>query len=260
MRKITQSIFLFALLLMFAGVPSVGFADVTDVDFQKAFIELRAARKDFNDAREQENQERIQAGREQNQEKRLQAKQRQGDAEKRKEEHRKVVLLRLIDIQIEHLNRTEERIGRMNNIETTLKTQLNAEIGKSIQKLREERVSVQNASTVEELSALAKEIHERFKSYRDVVRKIVDAIHASRLTKVTAQAEKRAVNVKEKIDELREEGKDTSEIEEDLDNAEKKIDDTKEKAERRDFRNANEDLKDAYRQFRKVVDTAKEMD
>lgn len=257
MKKLSFKFAPVVISLMLAGIPSAGIAQTTDTDFQNALTQLRQARQAFKDAKAQEDSERRQVTQEQNQARRQQAEQRRAEAQKRREEHRKTVLLRLIDIQIKHLNRTKERVSRMPNIEASLKTQLNAEIDKNIQKLNDEKVKVQNASTPEELKALAKEIRDLFKSYRETVKQIVDAIHASRATAAIAKAEDRAAAIKAKIDELKAAGKDASTLEADLDDAEQKIDGAQEKIGRKAFREVSEDLKGAYQKFRSIAQKAK---
>lgn len=257
MKKLSLQFAPVLISLMVAGMPLAGIAQTTDVDFQNALTQLRQARQTFKDAKVQENNERQQAAGEKNQAKRQQVEQRRAEAQKKREEHRKTVLLHLIDIQIKHLNRTKERVGRMPNIESSLKTQLNTEIDKNIQKLNDEKTKVQNATTVEELKTLAKEIRDIFKSYREVIKQIVDAIHASRATAAVAKAEDRVTVIKANIAELKAKGKDTSSLEADLNDAGKKIDEAREAVGRKIFKESNEDLKGAYQKFRGIAEKAK---
>lgn len=257
MKKIAQLSLALIFSLVLAGAPAVSRAKTSDADFQNAFKPLREARQKFKDAKAQEANERATGTRGLSPVKRQETEQRKADAKKRKEEHRKTVLLRLIDIQIKHLNRTKERVNRMPNIETALKTQLNAEIDKNIQKLNEEKTKVQNAAATDDLKALAKEVHDLFKSYREVVKQIVDAIHASRQTAAVAKAEDRAAAIKAKIEELKATGKDTNALEAELAEAKKKIDEAQENIGRKAFREANEDLKSAYQKFRDIANKAK---
>lgn len=257
MKKITQIFLPVIVSLMLTGMPSAGLAQTTDADFQNALTQLREARQNFKDAKAAEANERAQAGQEQNQVRRQQAEQRRAEAQKKREEHRKTVLLRLIDIQIKHLNRTKERVNKMPNIDASPKTQLNAEIDKDVQKFNDEKIKVQNTTTPEELKAFAKEIRDLFRSYREVVKQIVDAIHASRQTAAAAKAEDRAAVIKAKIEELKAAGKDTSALDADLSDAKKQIRDTQEKIGRKAFREANEDLKGAYQKFHGIAEKAK---
>ena len=86
------------------------------------------------------------------------------EAQKKMEEKRKEALLRLIDIQIKQYNKTRERVEKMPNIDAALKTELNTEIDRAIQKLNEVKTRVEQAVTKEEIKNLAKEIKELFKS------------------------------------------------------------------------------------------------
>lgn len=257
MKKLSFLFLPVIVAFMFAGMPLFSVAHATDDDLQGALDQLRQARQSYKEAKAQEENEKQQAARERNQARRQQADERRAAAQKIKDEHRKTVLLHLIDIQIRHLDRTKERVSRMPNIEDALKIQLNSEIDKNIQKLNDTKNKVQNAKTTEELKALTKEIHDFLKSYREVVEQIVGAIHASRATKAVAKAEDRAAAIKAKIAELKAAGKDTTELEADIDEAGEKIDDAQENMGRKAFREANEDLKGAYQKFRDIAQKAK---
>ena len=144
----------------------------------------------------------------------------------------------------------------MPNIDASLKAQLEVEIDKEIQKLNEEKAKVQNAGTPAELKALAEEIKGLFKSYRETVKKIVDAIHSSRLTNAIGKAEDRLSAIKAKLDELKNQGKDISGLQGNLDNAGEKISEARSNV-TQDIAKAMQALKDAYKKFRDIADGAK---
>lgn len=145
----------------------------------------------------------------------------------------------------------------MPNLTAELKNQLASEVDGTVQKLNELKTRLQNASGQEAVKALAKEVRDFFKSKHEVVKKIVEAIHASRATNAVTKAEERAAAIKAKIQELKSQGKNTSELESELSEAEEKIDEAREAIGRKEFREANEDLKGAYQKFRGVVEKVK---
>jgi len=69
--------------------------------------------------------------------------------------------------------------------------------------------------------------------------------------------EGRASAIKEKLEDLKGKGKNTSGLEEDLEDAETDINDAKDAVGRKAFKEANEDLKGAYQKFRDIAEKAK---
>ena len=63
--------------------------------------------------------------------------------------------------------------------------------------------------------------------------------------------------IDEKLQELKGQGKDTTELEEELDAADVDIEEAKEEIGRKEFREANEDLQGAYQKFRSIAEKAK---
>ena len=237
--------------------PSVGIAQTTDADFQNALNQVRQSRQAFRDAKTQEANEDAEISRAQGQAQREAAQQRREAARERKEEKRKEVLLRLIDIRVKHLNRINERVQRMPNITDDLKAELATEIDAQVQALNDQKGRVESAEGREAIKTLAKEIRDLFKAKREVIKSIVDAIHASRADIAAAKAAARAADMDEKLQELKGQGKDTTELEEELDEAEIDIDDAKEAIGKKEFKEANEDLKGAYQKFRSIAEKAK---
>ncbi len=257
MKKLLLLLVPVVISVMFAGIPSVGVAQTTDTDLQNALTQLRQSRQDFKDSKAQEVNAASEEGGAKGQAARQAAQQKRAEAQKRMEEKRKEVLLGLVDIQIKWMNRTKERVQKMPNITNDLKTQLSTEVDASIQKLNDEKAKIQSASGQGAIKSLAKEVRDLFKSKKEIVKKIVDAILTSCANNVIAKAEDRAAAIKAKVEELKSAGKDTSELETDLDSAEKKIDDAQARVGRGAFKEANEDLKGAYQEFRGIADKAK---
>ena len=259
MRKI-KSLFIPALIFSaLIGLASFNSAVANSDEFDNALNQLRQARQAFKEERAQEQNERQEALTERNQQRHQELEQQRVATEAKREEQRKKVLLRLIDIQIKHLERTEERINRMPNIDESLKTQLTTEANNMIQKLNAEKVKVQSASTMEELKSLAKELKTLFKEKRELIKKIVDAIHASRLNTAVSKAENRLAGLRAKVTELKNAGKNVAELEAKLSEAEGKIDDAQTKITSGATKEALQDLKSAYQLFRDIANKIKEL-
>jgi len=257
MKKLTFLFLPVLVALLFAGFASVALAQTTDANFQNALTQLRQLRQNFKDAKAQEISGASEEGKAKGQVQRQAAQQKREEARQRMEEKRKETLLKLVDIQIKWLNRVKERVSKMPNISADLKTQLAAEVDTAIQGLNGFKTRIQSASGRDAIRALAKEVRDFFKLKHEIVRKIVDAIHVSRATNSVAKAEERAAAVKAKVQELKNQGKNTAEVETELADAEKKIDDAQEAVGRKAFKETNEDLKGAYQKFRGIATKAK---
>lgn len=254
MKKILFSFL--SLFIAFGFVAGV-MAQTSDTDFQNALDQLRSARQEFKDAKAQERSEASQVRTEASQARRAAAEARREQASQRMEERRKATLLRLVDVQIKHLNRTDERVQRMPNITDELKAELSTEISGDIATLNDLRTQVEAVEGPEAIKALAEEIRSFFKSYKETVKSIVNAVLASRSNGAVATAEERLAAVKAKVQELKNKGADTDDLEEDIDDAEENIADAQENIGRGAFREANEDLKGAYQVFREIAQKAK---
>lgn len=254
MKKILISILSLGVAFVLTGPSTIA---VSDADFQNAFNQIKESRQTFKEAKAQEANEAGQVGKAKNQAQREAAQQRREAARQKIEEKRKEVLLRLVDIQIKHLNQTKERVQKMPNITEELKTQLNTEVEAAIQKLNEQKVKVESATGEEAIKAVAKEIRDFFRTYQEIAKKIVEAILASRANNAAAKAEERLATVKAKVQELKNQEKDTTELETEIEKAEKDIDEARGAIGRKAFREANEDLKGAYQKFRNIAQKAK---
>lgn len=256
-----KKLFLFFLpvlvLFALAGLPSQSTAQTSDQDFGSAVEQFRQSRQTLRDARAQEASEASEVGKAKVQAQRDLAEQRREEARLRMEEKRKEVLSRLLDIQIKHLNRTNERVQRMPNISDDLKVRLAAEINTDIARLQDYATEVGSATGREEIKTLARQIKDFFRSYRETVQMIVDAIHTSRANGAVATAGDRAAAMKAKIQALKNEGQDTSELEEEIDDIQGDLDNVQEQIGRKAFREANEDLKGVYQKFRDIAQKAK---
>lgn len=248
MKKILISVLPLLVVFVLVGPSAMAVGQTTttatsDADFQNALNQIRESRQTFKEVKAQKTSETTKAGKA-----KVQAK---------IEEKRKEVLLKLVDIQIKHLNRTNERAQKMPNITNELKIQLNTEIEAAIQKLNELKAKVESATGGEAIKTLTKEIKDFFKSYREIVKKIVEAILLSRANNAAAKAEERLAIIKAKVQELKNQGKDTTELETEIEKAEKDIGGAQGAIGRKAFREANEGLKGVYQKFRNIAQKAK---
>lgn len=259
LKIITMKKILFSSLsLLVAFSFAVGvMAQTGDTDFRNSLDQLRQERQEFKDAKAQERNEASQARTEATQARRDAAEARRVAATTKMEEKRKTTLLRLVDVQIKHLNRTDERVQKMPNITDELKAELSGEIAVNISTLNDLRVRVEAVEGREAIKALAEEVRSFFGAYKETVKSIVSAVLASRSNGAVATAEERLAAVKAKVAELKAKGADTEDIEEDIDDAEEDIDSAQENIGRQAFREANEDLKGAYQTFREIAQKAK---
>lgn len=258
MKKLLLSFLpVIVIALVLAGSPSAGIAQTADGDFQNALNQLRQSRQSFKDAKAQEKSDAAEEGKAKGQVQREAAQQKRTEAQTRMENKRKEVLLKLVDNQIKWMERAKTRVQKMPNITDELKNQLVSEADTAIQNLNAEKTKIQSTSGRDAIKALAKEVRDLFKLQHEIVKKIVDAIHASRANDAVAKAEDRAAAMKVKINELKDQGKNTTDMESDLKDAEKDIDDAQEAIGRKAFKEANEDLKGAYQKFRGIAQKAK---
>lgn len=259
MKKLLLSFLPVLVALVLVVSPSVGFGQATDDDVQNALNQLRQSRQAFKDAKAQEKNEQAEVGKAKGQAQREAAEQKREQAQQRMEDKRKEVLLKLVDIQIKHFTRTEARVSRMPKITDELRAQLIAEIDTTIQNLNGLKTKVDAATGKEAIKELAKEIRDFSKSQHEIVKKIVDAIHASRANIAVVKAEERAAAIKDKVQNLKDKGKNTAETEAELEDAEKDINDAQEAIGRKAFKEANEDLQGAYQKFRNIAQKAKNL-
>lgn len=135
------------------------------------------------------------------------------ESKKKVEEVRKRVLLKLVDLQIKHFQKTAERISRMPNIAGNLKTQLANAIEQAVKDFQTFKTKIESATTREDLQALAKEIRDNFKKHKDFIAKIVEAIHSSRLNNLITKFEEQIKKIEDKIAEAKTAGKNVNALE-----------------------------------------------
>lgn len=254
-KNISVSAILFVFLF---GNIGTSLAVTANDDFQGEIQKLREDRQSFQGLKSEYDTAKADEAKAKVASLREAAKKKAEEAQKKMEEKRKEVLLRLIDVQIKQYNKTQERIEKMPNIDAALKAELLTEIEKAIQKLNEEKTKVENAVTKEEIKNLAKEIQGLFKTQRETVEKIVEAILASRLNTAITKAETRVNSIELKIQELKKAGKDTVQMETLLSEVKTKLTEAKTKLSEKKVKEANQSLKDVYQKLREIIRLAKE--
>lgn len=155
------------------------------------------------------------------------AKKKAKEARQKAEEVRKRILLNLIDLQIKHFKKTGERVARMPNVTEALKAELAKSIQTAVADFEALKAKVQAAATRDQLKDLAVEIRDKFKSHRDLVKKTVDAIHASRLSQLIDKVDARLKEVEQKVAEAKAAGKDVAAAETKLTEAKTKLTEAK---------------------------------
>lgn len=226
-------------------------------DIKNYLEKMRVSLKEFRDKKTSEEADKIAVLKEKLVSAKKAIQTRIDAARKIKEDKRKEVLIRLIDLEIKHFNNTAERIAKMPNITDEIKSQLRTGIDEAAQKLNEQKTKVQAATGDEAVKVLAKETKELFKTHREIVKEIVAAIHASRESKFISKAEERALVIETKINEIKAQGKNVSELETILAAAKADISAAKEKLSQKAFAEANDLLKSAYAKFKSIAEKAK---
>lgn len=221
---------------------------------ENSLTQLRKDREEFKNNKIEEETEQEASLKEKTSAKRKAAEARAEEARKIKDEKRKAVLTRLLDIQIKQLENTKERVAKIPNIKADLKTQLNTSIDAAVAALTVKKAEITAAATPEQLKKLAKDIKGLFETKRDIVKQIVDAILASKAEKTIDAAEGRLAEMTAKIAELKAAGQDVAELEALLAVAQSKIAAANTKAGKKDLKGAINDLKEAYNKMKSVLE------
>lgn len=226
MKKLLRLFLPIFVVLLFVGLPFASIAENSNNSLKNSLDKFRQSRQEFRNAKLQKTIV----------------------SEKRRD-----VLVRLIDIQIKYFERTKERIEKMPNITQEFKNELDAKINEVIQGLVEKKVTVESAQTPEEIKNLALEIQSSSKSYREIIKNIVNAILTSRVDRAIDKAEERLVVIDKKVQKLKKRGEDVSEVEKSIDYVGSFIENIRGGMERKTFKETLKDLKDAYQQLRSLI-------
>jgi len=229
-------------------------AGATIDDVSSLLVQMHKDQKDFNDKKKEEETALAQLAKEKLVSRKKTIEAVRIAAQKTKDEKRKAVLTRLLDIQIKQFMNAKERVAKMPNISADLETQLNASIDTAVADLTAKKAEVAATTTPEQLKALAQEIKDLLKTKRDIVKQTVAAILASKADATISTAEGRLGEIKTKIAALKAAGQDTTALDNLLAAAQAKIVTAKTKAGKEDLKNAISDLKEAYKNMKSIVE------
>lgn len=223
---------------------------------ESSLVQLRKDKEDFLKNKETERIEAQNAVKEKIASRRKAIQAKIDAAKSAKEAKRKAVLTRLLDIQIKQLKNTKDRVAKMKSIKEELKTQLNTSIDSAVVALEAKKSEVVAATTADQLKQLAKDIKDLLKAKRDIVKKIVDAILASKTNSAVDAAEALLAKMSSRIANLKAAGQNTAELEKLLAAAQSKVASANTKSGKEDFKGAIKDLKDAYNNLKRAIEKA----
>jgi len=173
--------------------------------------------------------------------------------------HRKTTLQKIITLQTAYFERVQNRIGNMPNISDAEKTQLTSQVTTTLSGLEAKKSEIEATSDEDILTTKAKDLRTIFMGYHELVKAIVDSIHASKVAGAENTTGDRATAIGTKLDELAAEGKDVTALKTELATAQAYIDDAKILREAGDYKGAVAKLKQAYTVFRSVSQAARQL-
>ena len=254
MHKKTTLFLIGILLLVPLGVSLA--AAPTDSEFNTKAQEMRTAHQAFKEARSQSaTPEVVNANANTNT---SQGKTKEQILEDRAT-HRKTTLQKIVDLQIAYFERMQKRVDNMPNITDTEKTKLTNQIATSISGLEAKKSEIDATSNDDKLIIKAKDLRTTFMSYHELVKAIVDSIHASKVADAENTTGDRAMAIETKLNELAAEGKDVTALKTELATAQTYINDAKTLREAGDIKGAVAKLKEAYAIFRTISQAAKKL-
>ena len=115
------------------------------------------------------------------------------------------------------------------SLSDTEKANIQSELISDINWLENKQSEIEDASTKSELTDLAKQVRERWNEIKPATKRIVGDIMNSKVLWLINRAEEASVKVEDKITELQDNGKDTTDLENWLDDFNEKIELAKEK-------------------------------
>jgi hypothetical protein len=117
-----------------------------------------------------------------------------------------------VDKAIAKYEKTKSKVQKMPNISAENKLAIVAKIDEAIANLESLRAKIALANTSEEVKAIMAEVKTQMKSGYKVVKAAVSAIHATRLTEITAKLASVLDKLTAKVVELKTAGKDVVEM------------------------------------------------
>lgn len=249
-KKITLSL-IAALLLIPLGVALA--AAPTDKEFNTKAQEMRTAHNAFKESRSQAATPEVANAN-------ANANTSQGKTKAQiledRATHRKTTLQKVVDIQIAYFNRVQERINNMPNISEAEKTKLTSQVATSIAGLETSKAGIDATSNEDLLITKSKDLRTAFMGYHELVKAIVDSIHASKVADAEDTTGDRASAIEAELDTLAADGKDVTSLKTELATTQTYIDDAKTLREAGDYKGAVSKLKEAYAVFRSVSQAA----
>jgi hypothetical protein len=183
-------------------------------------------------------------------------------------------LLRSIDAMVAHLEMVKARVDIARALSEEEKAEIAETLDSYISYLEEKKQEAEQAGNREELVSTAKDVREKWKEARVEIKKITGKIIISRIDRVLERGEEIGEKLESRIDVLKQEGYDTTELEalladymEHLSLAREKRDKAKEKfAEisspedaHKLFREANAFIREANRHMREMFKDLKQI-
>ena len=177
------------------------------------------------------------------------------------QERARLFLEKIIDVLIKRLEALKRWISNRRGISSTERENIIAEIEQDINWLSSKKSEIPNASP-EQIRNIAKQIREYWKNHRVRMKRVICKIWRARLLWTIERFENVSERISDKIEKLKEEGKDTSKLEEYLNEFNQKIELAKEKCEEikekceeiSDLKEANQFFSQAH-QFAKQVNS-----
>lgn len=168
-------------------------------------------------------------------------------------------LMKSTDAMIGHLEIMRVRIENTNALGEDEKENILAKIDSYIQTLEDKKGDIDSAGSMEELREIAKGIKDEWNESRSLVKEIAGKILTTKLDRIIEKGEGVSTRIDEKIDLLKDQGKDTTELEELRDDYNSLLEKAKDKnnAAKEKFEEIN-DLKDADQLFREAHGLIKE--
>ncbi len=178
-----------------------------------------------------------------------------------------------IDVLIRRLSTVISWVENRKSLDEETRREIISELEKDIAWLEEKKGGITEA-TLEEIRQTAKEIREYWREHRKKTKSIIARIWSARLDASIERFEKVYDRVENKIEELKEEGKDTSDLESLASDLREKIDLAKEQYEKAKdayknissaqeadalFRKAHQFIRDGHRYLKEAHQTLREI-
>lgn len=140
------------------------------------------------------------------------------EGKKKSFESAQKVVTKIIENSVEKLNKLKSKVNKT-GLEADKKAELIALIDEQIATINGFKDDVQNATTKEELKAIAKQVKETLSETKDIVKNVISDVLESKIAELIEKLEKISEKLSGKIDELKAKNVDVTELEALLDEA-----------------------------------------